>query len=118
LLVSGSGSVGEVVPGGTGERAVAAGLRVLALVDAVGPGAVPVAVRQPGQVVLSQGRAVQVRADVKPGVDQQVQDPFPGRASAGFGCCGDGLPGEACVGGGQAAEVDVLQEAVGELLAC
>ena len=117
-LVSGAGPVGEVVPGDAGERAVAAAVGVLALVDAVGPGAVPVAVRQPGQVVLSQPRPVQMRADVEPGVDQQVQYPFAGGASAGFGRCGDRLPGEVRVGGGQAAEVDVLQEAVGELLAC
>jgi hypothetical protein len=89
---------------------------MLALVDAVRAGAVPFRRDQPGQVVVGEGGTVQVPAHVEPGPGQQVEHPLAGRPGAARGRLGDPLPGQLRGAGRHAAQVDVAQERVGELV--
>jgi len=80
LLVPGLRPGAEVLPGEPGERAITARVRMLALVDPVRSGAMPVVCRNPGQVGVGEREPVQVTADVEVRRDQQVQYPLSRRA--------------------------------------
>ncbi len=79
LLVPGLGAPGEVVPGEPRERAIPTRVRMLALVDPIGSGAVPVVGADPGKLIVGQAGPVQVTADVKVRCGQQIEHPLPRR---------------------------------------